>query len=86
MESPPVPEQKRVKIICPFLRGRSQPKYMPGTSQVIFEKGQILYRTEIDPVVENGKDYVIVWIQVEVPNCPCCHVWVSSNAKYVREV
>lgn len=80
---PPEPPQ-RVKVICPFLRGRSQPRYFAGTSAVIFEQGQILYRTDEKPVFEPASG--ITWIQVQVPGCPCCGMWISSNSKYIQEL
>ena len=81
---PSEPQPKRVKIICPFLRGRSQPKYFEGTSAVIFEQGQILYRTDEEPVYEPASG--ITWIQVQIPDCPCCGKWISSNQKYIKEL
>jgi GH25 family lysozyme M1 (1,4-beta-N-acetylmuramidase) len=80
--SDPLP--KRVKIISPFLRGRSQPRYFEGTSAVIFEQGQILYRTDEESVFESASG--IIWIQVQVPGCPCCGMWISSNSKYIKEL
>ena len=81
---PSEPQLKRIKIICPFLRGRSQPRYFEGTSAVIFEQGQILYRTDEKPVYESASG--ITWIQVQIPDCPCCAKWISSNPKYIREL
>ncbi|HOJ01280.1 MAG TPA: glycoside hydrolase family 25 protein [Anaerolineaceae bacterium] len=81
---PSEPFPKRVKIISAFLRGRSQPRYFEGISAVIFEKGQILYRTDEEPVYEPASG--ITWIQVQVPDCPCCGMWISSNPKYIKEI
>lgn len=83
-QEPTDPQPKRIKIIAPFLRGRSNPKYFEGTSAVIFEQGQILYLTDEDPVYEPASG--ITWIQVQIPDCPCCAKWISSNPKYIKEL
>jgi len=85
---PPTPEpdepRDRVKITANFLRGRSNPKYFAGTSEVIFERGQILFLTDEAPVYEEASG--ITWVQVEVPSCPCCKMWISSNPKYIVKI
>ena len=71
-----------VTILCYFLRGRINPVYMPGQSELIFQRGQVLKATDAEQVFESASG--ITWIQVEVPTCPCCKMWVSSHPSYVR--
>ncbi|HEY60501.1 MAG TPA: hypothetical protein G4N92_07465 [Anaerolineae bacterium] len=71
-----------VTILCYFLRGRINPVYVPGQSEVIFQRGQVLKATDAELVHEGSSG--ITWIQVEVPTCPCCKMWVSNHPSYVR--
>ena len=73
---------RTVTILCNFLRGRAQPKYVPGQSEVIFAKGQVLRATGAEDVFESASG--ITWMQVEVPTCPCCRLWISRHPSYVR--
>lgn len=73
---------KTATIICNFLRGRAEPKYVAGQSEVIFSKGQVLRATGAEDVFEAASG--ITWMQVEVPSCPCCRLWISSHPTYVR--
>ncbi|HAF62830.1 MAG TPA: hypothetical protein DCK95_10980 [Anaerolineaceae bacterium] len=76
------PKLKTVTILSNFLRGRARPMYVPGQSEIIFSKGQVLQATESAMVHEAVSG--ITWIQVEIPSCPCCRMWVSSHPYYVK--
>ncbi|HUV82893.1 MAG TPA: GH25 family lysozyme [archaeon] len=76
-----IESKENAKIICNFLRGRFEPVYIPGQSNVIFEQGQLLKLTGAS--IKEGASG-ITWIQVEIPNCPSCKVWISGHPNYIR--
>jgi len=82
----PVPVEKtHAKIISQWLFGRSKPFYTPGYGDVVFSRNQELKLTG-ESFLDDRPESGILFVEVEVPNCPCCKMWISSGKRWVEMV